>query len=93
MAFLPCINRLIMTLLLIFLIPNTSAVAVINITQLTYGTNTSYVTPSWSPNGYKIAYTFGSGDSYNIWIMNSDGSNIRQITDNPGNHKCFQWPF
>lgn len=33
--------------------------------------------PAWSPKGDKIAYT---GKDYNIYIMDSDGSNIKQIT-------------
>ena len=34
--------------------------------------------PVWSPSGDKIAYT---GEGYNIYIMGSDGSNVKQITN------------
>lgn len=86
MTILPClINRSILLLfLLVFLVPNVSAVAVINITQLTYGTDISYGNPAWSPDGSKIAYVAGSDDDYNIWIMNADGSNPVKITSGVG---------
>lgn len=68
-----CINRSILILfLLIFLIPNVSAVAVINITQLTYGTDISYGNPAWSPDGKKIVLN----KNEIIHTMNADGSNI-----------------
>jgi TolB protein len=38
--------------------------------------------PSWSPNGKQIAYCSGMNDSYEIFIMNADGSNPRRITFN-----------
>lgn len=68
-----CINHSILILfLLIFLIPNVSAVAVINITQLTYGTDISYGNPAWSPDGKKIVLN----KNEIIHTMNADGSNI-----------------
>ena len=71
--------------LLIFLIPNVSAVAVTNITQLTYGTDVrEYGNPSWSPDGSKIAYISGSGHNYSIWVMNANGSNSVKLTDGMG---------
>jgi Tol biopolymer transport system component len=65
-------NRSILILFLIFLIPNVSAVAVINITQLTYGTDTSYGDPSWSSDGKNIVFDKGGI----IHIMNADGNNM-----------------
>lgn len=35
-------------------------------------------TPRWSPDGSRIVVS----DNHNIWIMNSDGSNPQQLTDN-----------
>ena len=78
-------NRSILILsLLIFLIPNVSAVAVINTTQLTNATVAGFANPSWSPDGSKIAYMSGSGHNYSIWVMNTNGSNSIKLTDEMG---------
>ncbi len=84
MAFLSNITNLIL-IILIFFIPNASAVAVVNITQITHGTNMSYGNPSWSADCSKIAYSAGTADEhYYIWVINSDGSNPIQVTDGKG---------
>jgi len=36
--------------------------------------------PRWSPDGSQIAFASDRGGGYEIWICNSDGSNLRQIT-------------
>ncbi len=36
--------------------------------------------PRFSPDGTEIAFTSDAGGGDNIWIMNADGSNARQIT-------------
>lgn len=43
------------------------------------------VDPAWSYDGSKIAFVTyrNMNDVYNIYIMNSDGSNITRITDSP----------
>ncbi len=52
-----------------------------NLKQLTFtnGINTS---PSFSPDGNRIAFVSNRGGSPQIYIMNSDGSNQRRITYN-----------
>lgn len=37
---------------------------------------------SWSPNGSQIVWLTGSEEAWNIKLMNADGSNVRQLTDN-----------
>jgi len=37
--------------------------------------------PSWSPSGDQIAFTSGQGSSREVAIMDSDGTNVRTITD------------
>ena len=36
--------------------------------------------PRFSPDGSKISFTSDAGGGDNIWIMNADGSNAKQIT-------------
>lgn len=86
MTFLHCIiyRPVLILVLLMSLVSIVSAVAVVNITQLTYGTDMSYGTPSWSPDGTKIAYSAGSRYNYSIWVMNVDGSNPVKLTGGVG---------
>ena len=37
--------------------------------------------PSWSPDGSQIVWSSGSEGYLNIFVMNADGSNVRQLTD------------
>ena len=39
--------------------------------------------PDWSPDGGKIAFISGRSGSNNIWVMDADGANPRQITTLP----------
>jgi len=58
------------------------------IRQLTSSTATS-VRPAWSPDGKSIAFQSNRDGPYHIYVMNSDGSNLRQITsgnDNDDRH-------
>jgi ABC-type sugar transport system substrate-binding protein len=38
--------------------------------------------PSWSPDGSKIAWLSGMDGKWNIFVMNADGSEVKQLTDN-----------
>lgn len=37
---------------------------------------------TWSPDGSKIAWLSGNNGNWDVFVMNSDGSNIQKITDN-----------
>jgi Tol biopolymer transport system component len=41
-------------------------------------------TPRWSPDGKRIAFDRFTGDSWDIFVANSDGGGVRQITAEPG---------
>jgi Tol biopolymer transport system component len=64
------------------------------LTRLTEGTKSSKLptgsfiyteAPAWSPDGTRIVYDFGYGDSetYTVWVMNADGSEKVQLTQLP----------
>jgi len=38
---------------------------------------------SWSPDGSLVAYHSGSFEEWEIYIMNSDGTNHRRVTNSP----------
>lgn len=44
-------------------------------------------TPQWSPDGLRIALALASPDDSNVWriyIVNADGSGLRELSDAPG---------
>ncbi len=47
--------------------------------------------PSWSPDGRKIAVNLNAGNGNNgLWVVNSDGSNWRKVT-NKGGGRIVSW--
>lgn len=40
--------------------------------------------PNWSPSGDKILYQKFSDEQWDIWTMNSDGTDHQQVTSGPG---------
>ena len=38
--------------------------------------------PSWSPDGRKIAFTREAGANFELYVMNADGSGERRLTPN-----------
>jgi Tol biopolymer transport system component len=56
-----------------------SAVAASPIRQLTNSTATN-VRPAWSHDGKSIAFQSNRDGPYHIYVMNADGSNLRQLT-------------
>ena len=39
--------------------------------------------PSWSPDGSFVAFTSDRDGAYNLYLMNADGSGLRQLTHEP----------
>jgi TolB protein len=36
--------------------------------------------PAWFPDGRRMVFLSGTRDSYDIYVMNADGSNVRRLT-------------
>ncbi|MFI5071274.1 MAG: TolB family protein [Terriglobales bacterium] len=47
--------------------------------QITSGQNEDD-SPAWSPDGRQIAFVSVNGDISDIFVMNADGSDVRQVT-------------
>src|ERR1044072_7168181 len=45
--------------------------------------------PRWSPDGKKVAFASDRGGSYEIWTMDADGTNLRQLTFNSPPNTSF----
>lgn len=50
----------------------------------------SYEEPTFSPDGLRIAFTVRRGKESQIFVMNTDGSNWRQLT-HEGNNSAADW--
>lgn len=48
--------------------------------------NSRHSWPRWSPDGQRIAFTSRRTGNYELWMMNRDGSGVRQITESSGGH-------
>ncbi|UCG27058.1 MAG: PD40 domain-containing protein [Bacteroidales bacterium] len=57
--------------------------------RLTFAENKWDNSPTWSPDGTKIVFAREYNDTLEIWIMNSDGSELRQIKTLKGGGPCF----
>jgi TolB protein len=53
------------------------------VTQLTSGRNHHDQHPKWSPDGTRISFISSRGGSFDLWMMNADGTNPQRLTDHP----------
>jgi Tol biopolymer transport system component len=58
--------------------------------QLTF-TNAFNATRKWSPDGTQIAFESDRDGDSEIYVMNADGSNVRQLTDNDTTERHPNW--
>jgi TolB protein len=61
------------------------------ITPLTPQGDWSDEQPRWSPDGKTIAFKSNRGGSYNLYLMDADGKNVRRVTDHAGNDFDPSW--
>src|SRR4051812_48697407 len=47
--------------------------------------------PRWSPDGRTIAFKSNRSGSYNLYLMDADGRNVRRVTDHGGNDFDPSW--
>ncbi|MCB0293229.1 MAG: PD40 domain-containing protein, partial [Calditrichaeota bacterium] len=61
-----------------------------NLRQLTEGPGRNEE-PSWSPNGFHIAYTASSGGRREIFVMRYDGAQKRRLSSRAGEQYAPAW--
>ena len=54
-----------------------------NMIRITNDPQHSAKMPAWSPDGTRIAFTRTRGNNLDLWIMDSNGQNLQQLTTNP----------
>ncbi len=47
--------------------------------------------PAWSPDGKRVAFARWVGDAPDIFIVDSDGTHLQRLTDNPGQDFAPVW--
>lgn len=47
--------------------------------------------PDWSPDGSQLAFASAQGDSVNLYIINTDGTGLRQLTDSADHEYAPSW--
>jgi Tol biopolymer transport system component len=58
--------------------------------QLTHNRATD-TTPSWSPDGTRIAYASNQDGNFEIYVMDADGRNVMRLTDTKGDDFSPTW--
>lgn len=59
--------------------------------QLTFYSEPSFL-PRWSPDGKKIAFAHGAGKKSELYVMNTDGSKSRKLTNQSSSGRWVGYP-
>ncbi|MDY6965300.1 MAG: PEGA domain-containing protein [Halobacteriota archaeon] len=71
---------------------NNMAHNVTNLTSLTEDVSLSFDwVASWSPDGNRIAFMSSKSGNFDIWVMDVDGSNLKQLTTSPEEEGYPAW--
>ena len=54
-------------------------------------TSDQLASPTWAPSGQKIAFTRLASGQWDIWTVNTDRTDLRQITDTPAREGSLTW--
>ncbi len=60
-------------------------------TLVTSSATNEYGQLAWSPDGTKIAFHSKASGNFNIYVMDSNGTNITALTSDAGSDKCPAW--
>ncbi len=59
--------------------------------SITPDRNKGNLFPAWSPDGSQISFVSNRSGAPEIWVMNSDGENLRQLTHNNQSITFISW--
>jgi Tol biopolymer transport system component len=62
-----------------------------SIRQLTSGRNHNDANARWSPDGTKIAFISSRSGSWDLYVMNADGTDVQRMTDHPAADHDPRW--
>ncbi len=61
-----------------------------HVTYLTHDAS-DHLTPTWSPDGARLAFVSNESGSYKLWMINRDGTGLRQLTTGKGDDRYPAW--
>jgi TolB protein len=47
--------------------------------------------PAYSPGGGKVVFSSDRDGDYDLYVMNADGTDVRRLTNNPGDERSPDW--
>ena len=59
------------------------------LTQMSDFDSSDEIEPQWSPDGTQIAFASTRIDTYNVWVINADGSGLRRVTTFISTHPAW----